>query len=67
MDEKYMTAREAAVILRMSSSTLAKLRVYGGGPNFLKLGGKVIYRQSDLDSWVATRVRASTSDNGVAA
>jgi hypothetical protein len=33
----------------------------------LKLGSRVVYRRRDLDSWLAARERASTSDRGEAA
>lgn len=50
----------------MSVSTLEKLRVYGGGPRFAKIGakgGRVVYRISDLDEWIASRVVSSTSES----
>lgn len=50
----------------MSVSTLEKLRVYGGGPRFAKVGargGRVVYRISDLDEWLASRIVSSTSES----
>jgi hypothetical protein len=58
---------EAAAYTGLSSSTLAKYRVFGGGPPFYKLGRRVVYDVRDLDSWVAERRRVSTSDLGGAA
>jgi excisionase family DNA binding protein len=52
---------EAAEHLRLSKSTLDKLRVYGGGPTYMKLGRTVIYAQDDLDAWMASRRRESTA------
>jgi predicted DNA-binding transcriptional regulator AlpA len=46
----------------LSVSTLNKLRVFGGGPVFLKLGRRVVYDISDLDEWLASKRRRSTSD-----
>jgi excisionase family DNA binding protein len=60
--QEYMSARETADYLRLSSSTLAKFRVTGGGPAYVKAGRKVLYRRGDLDDWMTTHVRASTSD-----
>lgn len=60
-----LTPPEAAEYLGISASTLAKLRVYGGGPAFLKLGRKVLYERADLDSWLAERKYQSTSEYGV--
>jgi excisionase family DNA binding protein len=60
--EIYLTPHEAAEYLHSSESTLAKLRVYGGGPAFCRIGRAIRYRQADLDDFMSrTRVR-STSD-----
>lgn len=57
-----MKLRDAAAYLGLSTSFLNKRRVYGGGPKYVKLGGRVAYRKEDLDEWVNSRVRESTSD-----
>ena len=54
------TAPEAAQYLGISASTLSKLRVFGGGPKFHKLGRRVVYDIRDLDGWFETRQRSST-------
>jgi predicted DNA-binding transcriptional regulator AlpA len=54
----------AATYLGLSPKTLETLRTRGGGPPFLKLGRRVVYRKADLDTWLAARVRRSTSDPG---
>lgn len=62
-DSPYLSPAEAARYLRCSSSTLAKLRVYGGGPPFCKLGSKAVrYRQSDLDSYMLKNRLRSTAE-----
>jgi excisionase family DNA binding protein len=58
---------EAASYLGVSESYLNKLRVYGGGPEFLKMGKRVSYDRTDLDSWMAARKRRSTSEYQTAA
>ena len=50
--------------LGLSKSTLEKLRVYGGGPRFLKLGRLVRYRPEDLEEWLSDRLVTSTSEAG---
>lgn len=50
--------------LGLSPATLTTMRTRGGGPPFVKLGRRVVYRRSDLDTWLAKRVRKSTSDPG---
>jgi excisionase family DNA binding protein len=63
----WLTTIEAAKYLKVSKSFLDKLRVYGGGPLFVRLGPrKILYRQGDLDAWMAARVFNSTSQYGVA-
>ena len=62
MSKDYMTPGEAAEYLRSSTSTLAKLRVYGGGPTFCRLGRAIRYRQSDLDEFMERSVARSTSE-----
>ncbi len=62
-DERLLTTPEAASYLRVSKSYLDKLRVYGGGPKFLRFGKrKILYRKSDLDLWAAERRFGSTSE-----
>ena len=62
-DERFLTTPEAAAYLRVSKSYLDKLRVYGGGPKFLRFGKrKVLYRKSDLDAWAAQHRFGSTSE-----
>jgi predicted DNA-binding transcriptional regulator AlpA len=52
---------QAASLTGLSVATLAKMRVRGDGPPFLKLGSAVAYRVPDLVAWLGARVRSSTS------
>jgi predicted DNA-binding transcriptional regulator AlpA len=53
----------AAQRLGLARATLAKLRVHGGGPPFVKLGAKVLYEVADLEAWIAAQgKRRSTAD-----
>ena len=51
----------------ISVKTVQKWRWKGEGPRFTKLGGRVLYRQSDLDAFIIAGLRTSTSDPGSAA
>jgi excisionase family DNA binding protein len=62
VSESYLTPHEAAEYLRSSASTLAKLRVYGGGPHFCRIGKAIRYRRSDLDAFMSARRVRSTSE-----
>lgn len=57
-----MTTVDAAAYTGVSRSTLEKLRIFGGGPRYLKLGRLVRYRKSDLEEWLSIRAVSSTSD-----
>ena len=62
---RYLRTPEAARFLGLSGRTLEKHRIYGTGPRYSKLGGRVVYRLDDLQAWVELGARASTSDPGV--
>jgi excisionase family DNA binding protein len=59
---KYLTPLEAARYVRISVSTLAKWRVYGGGPPFIRIGRVIRYSRGELDAYMAARIARSTSD-----
>ena len=56
----------AADYVGLSPATLETMRVRGGGPVFVKLGRRVVYRREDLDEWLNRSRQRSTSDDGQA-
>jgi predicted DNA-binding transcriptional regulator AlpA len=62
-----LTAAEAARMCRLSERSLERLRCSGFGPKFVKLKKRVLYQQSDLEEWIASRVVRSTSEATVKA
>ncbi len=52
---------EAAKIVRLSESQLCKLRVYSGGPQFIKIGRSVFYAREDLEAWAFSNRHTSTA------
>jgi predicted DNA-binding transcriptional regulator AlpA len=64
---RMLSTPEAASYCGSSASTFAKLRLYVGGPLYVKLGRRVVYDPADLDRWLASHRRASTSDEVEAA
>ncbi|EXL09793.1 helix-turn-helix transcriptional regulator [Aquamicrobium defluvii] len=58
-----MRVKQAAEYIGVSKSLLDKLRCYGGGPAYAKLGATVIYSTDDLDAWVAERRVVPANDN----
>jgi excisionase family DNA binding protein len=63
---RYLSSKEAAKFLSLSESTLAKWRVKGGGPPYVKLGRRVAYAAALLDQWAALHQRRNTSDTAQA-
>lgn len=61
MEKRLLTPREAAAFLGLTTSTLAKARLSGSGPAFVRIGRTIRYDQSDLSSWVLERRVLSTS------
>lgn len=62
-----LAENDAAKVLGLSTYTLQKYRVTGGGPAFMKLGRAVRYDPRDLEEWKAARRVRSTSEVAVAA
>ena len=55
-------------MINMSVFWLRRKRWSGGGIPFIKVGdnGAVRYRREDVEAFISSRVRKSTSDNGQA-
>jgi hypothetical protein len=60
--EHSLTPADAAEFLGVSVSYLAKARMTGTGPRFVKFGRSVRYRPADLEDFMRARSRTSTSD-----
>ncbi len=59
---RTVSPAEAAERLGVERSTLDNWRWSGGGPGYLKVGGRVRYRLADLADWLDAQSRSSTSD-----
>jgi predicted DNA-binding transcriptional regulator AlpA len=56
---------QASRYLGLSTSFLAKKRLTGDGPKFIRLSARAIgYHQSDLDAWLKQKLCSSTSEYG---
>jgi len=60
--ERLLTPKDAAILLRLSESWLAKARMRGDGPPYVKLGRAIRYREGALLQWLKSRQRLSTSE-----
>jgi hypothetical protein len=61
MSERFFTPETLSAELKIPTSTLAKWRLYGGGPLFAKFGKNVRYEKCDVDEWVKNNKRRTTS------
>jgi predicted DNA-binding transcriptional regulator AlpA len=59
----YVTPKETARRLKISVSWLAKARMRGDGPPFIKVSERAIrYTDAALMQWMKSRQRLSTSE-----
>ncbi|MGH7593910.1 MAG: type IV secretion system DNA-binding domain-containing protein [Gemmatimonadales bacterium] len=61
---RMLIAEDAAAYLGLGRQALAKMRLTGDSPPFFKVGRRVLYDRDELDAWLSTRKRRSTSDPG---
>lgn len=59
---EIMTTAEAAQYCRLGKPTMERFRLTGEGAAYLKLGGAVRYRRTDLEAWLESRLTRSTSE-----
>jgi predicted DNA-binding transcriptional regulator AlpA len=62
VSSSLLDSQKAAGWTGLSTSTLAKLRLTGNGPAYIKLGRRVGYRREDLDAWIEANRFKSTSE-----
>lgn len=59
----FLSQREAASELKVCERTLDRWRRLGEGPPITKLGRRILYRRTSLQSWLRARERASAPSN----
>lgn len=57
-----MTPNDAANVLKVSLSWLAKARMRGDGPPYIRVGRSIRYSEAALMQWMKSRQRSSTSE-----
>ena len=65
--DKLQTVAEVADFLGCSESWLNKARWKGGGPHYVKMGRKVMYRIDDVQAWLEEHRFKSTVEYSVTA
>lgn len=65
MEQRLLTTKEAAHYLGLSKAFLERDRWVGGRIKFVKVGSRAVrYDLDDLNAYIASKVRRSTSDQG---
>jgi predicted DNA-binding transcriptional regulator AlpA len=63
---EVLTPKQVADLLGVSTDSLARWRVLGTGPKFIKLGRSqanlIRYRRSEIDRYLTANEQKSTSD-----
>lgn len=59
---QYLTAAQLAHAIKRSERTLETWRRLGGGPSFIRLGRRVLYAKSAVDTWIAANSYRSRAD-----
>jgi excisionase family DNA binding protein len=57
-----LSPKEAAKVLKVSLSWLAKARMNGDGPPYIRIGRSIRYSEAALLQWLKSRQRLSTSE-----
>ena len=57
-----LTPKEAARLLKVSLSWLAKARMRGDGPPYIRIGRSIRYTEAAVIQWMKGRQRLSTSE-----
>ena len=57
----FLSAKEAAALLRISPVTLSRWRIEGRGPAYRKFSRRVVYARDELVGWAEAQRRQSTS------
>jgi predicted site-specific integrase-resolvase len=60
MATRHLSQTELAARWNISHRTLERWRWTGEGPQFIKLGGRVVYRLEDIEAYEAGKLRTST-------
>lgn len=64
MAVRHLSQIERAARWNISHGTLEWWRQTGEGPNFIKLGGRVIYRVEDIEAFELEQLRTQSNDRG---
>lgn len=55
--KEYLTEKEVEKLFSLSAATLKTQRSRGGGPPWIKQGSRVLYRQTEMNAYLAFQRR----------
>ena len=61
-EKRYLTTRSVAAHTNTSASFWNQRRVRGDGPPYIKLGTRVLYELAEVEEWLGSRTKRSTSE-----
>jgi hypothetical protein len=61
-DIEFLTTNEYARLRRCSRRTLERERAIGSGCPYVRLGGRILYRRSDITRHIEKHIRNSCAD-----
>ncbi len=65
---EFLTDWQLCALLHVDARTTMRWRTDGGGPAFIRAGARrVLYRRSDVDTWLAARTFKHRAAEAVAA
>lgn len=56
VESPLMNIDEVVAYLKVSESTLARMRRDKTGPQYVQLGARVVYRKADLDAYIESNI-----------
>lgn len=57
--DRYLTTAEVAGVARTSPSTVRYWRHIGYGPTGVRIGKRVLYRETDVTAWITAQYDAA--------
>lgn len=62
MTLRHLNQHELAMRWNISERTIERWRFTGEGPQFIKLGGRVVYRLADIEAYETARIQQVTGN-----
>jgi DNA-binding transcriptional MerR regulator len=65
--DRLLTPTEVAARVRRPIATVRYWRFQGTGPRSANVAGRVLYRESDVEAWIAEQFEAANQDHDAVA